>query len=140
MLRKKITALVCVLAVLGAGVSGSAIAESNELPNQSDGNELLLRCNSAIRAVESGERPFMQATMGAWCLGFVQGFTQTNGMYRAGGRKVIVCLPKNGVTNVQGARIIVKYLTDHPEQLHELAITIAFVAFVEAFPCDVDNE
>ena len=44
-----------------------------------------------------------------------------------------VCLPT--VSNDQMARVIVKYLRAHPENLHWKAGQLTMLAFLEAFPC-----
>ena len=46
----------------------------------------------------------------------------------------VVCLPK-GVTTEQGLKVLVKYMEDHPEELHDRTAELAFRAFVKAWPC-----
>lgn len=45
-----------------------------------------------------------------------------------------VCIP-TGTTNEQHLRVIVKYLRDHPEKLHEPAGSLSLEALKAAFPC-----
>jgi hypothetical protein len=46
----------------------------------------------------------------------------------------ITCLP-NGFTGGQAKLIVIKFLKDHPNILHEPADVVAFVAISQAFPC-----
>jgi hypothetical protein len=46
----------------------------------------------------------------------------------------IVCLPK-GVTLGQGAKVLVKYMDDHPEELQERTEQLAARALMKAWPC-----
>jgi hypothetical protein len=46
----------------------------------------------------------------------------------------VVCLPK-GVITEQGLKVLVKYMDDHPEKLHDRTAELAFRAFVKAWPC-----
>ncbi len=44
------------------------------------------------------------------------------------------CFPK-GVTSGQIRKVVVKYLEDNPQRLHEYYVPIIFSAMKEAFPC-----
>ena len=71
-----------------------------------------------------------------FCFGLMEGITFSNELYklRAPGKEFL-CLPKGGVTNGQAARVVLRYLRDHPEQLHEKASFLAVLALRDAFPC-----
>ena len=45
------------------------------------------------------------------------------------------CIPDKAST-LQLARVLVKWLRDHPERLHELKSTLVMDAFQNAFPCE----
>jgi len=47
------------------------------------------------------------------------------------------CFPK-GVTNGQTAKIVIKYLNDHPQDLQYSAGSLIVAAFTDAFPCSVE--
>jgi hypothetical protein len=49
-------------------------------------------------------------------------------------RAVPTCLPQ-GVTTGQALKVLVKYMDDHPEQLHEKTAWVAAKALHEAWPC-----
>ena len=44
------------------------------------------------------------------------------------------CIPQK-VTNGQITRVVIKYLKDHPEQLHTSARKLILFALDEGFPC-----
>ena len=44
------------------------------------------------------------------------------------------CIP-NKVTRGQTSQIVIKYLREHPERLHEQAVWLAAKALDTAFPC-----
>lgn len=50
-----------------------------------------------------------------------------------------VCLPE-GVKNGQLAKIVVKYLTDHPEYLHRDEFELVREAFHAYFPCSLADQ
>lgn len=46
----------------------------------------------------------------------------------------MICAPEN-VTLAQGAKIIDKFMDDHPELLHETMRNLSFASLYIAFPC-----
>src|SRR5690606_38968927 len=91
----------------------------------SDGNKLLQDCGDMERFVDGGNSTSNLMGIG-FCLGLMEGITNSNALYqvRAPGKEFL-CLPKGGVTNGQAARVVLRYLRDHPEQLHENAFVLA---------------
>lgn len=107
------------------------------------GNDLLRSCQTALRV---SDRPTDSRDVGmivregvqmGSCTGFMQGITNANLFYQdhLKGRGLYFCLPEKGISNGQAARIVVKWLQEHPEELHNDAIVLAMVAFSSAFPC-----
>ena len=47
-----------------------------------------------------------------------------------------VCFPKEGIANEQAVRIVVKYLKDNPNRLHENEIALIMIALMHAYPCE----
>ena len=103
-----------------------------------DGNKLLADCEAGINiADENAKSPDTTKSCGAGrCLGFLQGVIEMHEFYRVDRPKgdSLFCLP-NEATYVQYARIVVKYLRDHPEELHKDDFVLAVKALVVAFPC-----
>jgi hypothetical protein len=106
-----------------------------------DGNKLLANCNAAIATIDSPSAT--NVTFGAGlCFGLMQGILHMSQMYQVHlvdnmrlERKNILMCPPISVTNGQAARIVVKYLRDHPEELHNFDTFLAFNALADAFPC-----
>jgi hypothetical protein len=86
------------------------------------GNDLLESCES---------RDFKQA----FCLGYITGVTDFDGMDGAAfPERRRSCIPEN-VSNGQVRDVVVKYLKDHPEERHLLAAVLIVEAASKAFPC-----
>jgi len=48
--------------------------------------------------------------------------------------RILFCAP-DGVISGQAARIVIKYLRDHPEELHQPDYALTIAALHAAFPC-----
>jgi hypothetical protein len=101
-----------------------------------DGNDLLKRCGAVIAFLDGVTIEPAKNVDISFCLGFMQGISQTNLLYQQilkGDAQF--CLPAGGITNGQAARIVVKSLRDHPEDLHKGEFVLAVWALKDAFPC-----
>ncbi len=116
--------IILIVIILLAGFATNV--ESN------DGSDLLTYCNKAIDAFEG--KPMDDFSSGQ-CLGMLYAIGYTNYVssikYK---NKPLFCTPP--VQMMKSARIVVKYLKDHPEKLHEEAVGLAVEALSEAFPCN----
>lgn len=100
-----------------------------------DGNKLLTDCSIAINVMEDVSKEPTQITSTAYCLGHVRGADDMHNLYRAVSKsKPLYCMP-SGVTMGQMVRIIVKYLKENPEQLHEDGTMLIAAALRDAYPC-----
>jgi hypothetical protein len=105
-----------------------------------DGNEVLAQCTDLLELVDNPSSANSTPVKGynaGYCTGFVHGITKTSTLYEVSGRLTspVVCLPKSGVQNGQAARVLVKYLKEHPEDLHLDSGVLAVLALRDAFPC-----
>jgi hypothetical protein len=113
------------------------------LPNRAmalDGNELLAQCTNLLTVVDQAGKktnPVESAFASGSCTGIAFGVTHTIITYNLVSKpsKPLVCLPDTGITNGQAVRIIVKFMQEHPQDLHQDAGAIAVVALGRAFPC-----
>jgi Rap1a immunity proteins len=131
----------CLLVVLFVSACGWAQTSAETKFN---GNTLLEKCGALVRFADAGFTGTYDTSDAHWCLGYLDGFIQaldesalvsakTYDDYKSL-RTSYVCAPA-GSTIGQDARILVKFLNDHPERLHEDEGTLTFAALVHAFPC-----
>jgi hypothetical protein len=100
-----------------------------------DGNLLLKHCNVAIRFVDAPTSVTSQeAESGMYCMGLVRGIVDTVMLFKNRVSPGRPCLTTEIKTS-QAVRIVVKYLNDHPEQLHHDDSLLVVVALKTAFPC-----
>lgn len=105
----------------------------------SDGNSLLRICRIAIDVYDGRPAQGNAVEQGAAsiaCANFMQGVTHTNLFYQAAPRAApAACLPNDGISNGQAARIVIKFYQENPEHLHEPAALGTIYALSKAFPC-----
>jgi len=99
---------------------------------EQSGLEFLRECNGTFSDDEVGKK-----LMKFYCLGYISGITDAQtiiGGVNPGSK--IFCPPSEGLENEQSLRIIIKWLEDHPEQLHMSARISVFIALSKALPCN----
>jgi hypothetical protein len=118
-----------VIAVVG--VATSCLAQQMD-----DGNNLLRRCNAAVKVADGekvGEKEGLDALI---CASYLNGFIDSHALeVIAKPQKEIYCLPEKGLENGQVARIVTKHLKDNPKTLHWSARTLVGISLSRAFPC-----
>lgn len=113
-------------ALLIAAISSSfAIAK-----DIGSGNHLLNACNTFM-SDNKQDMSYSEGLDAGYCVGLVSGIAETI----ISSDSPTACFPKSSVTREQTVRIVVKYLNNHPEQLHLSASSLVMVSFEEAFPC-----
>jgi hypothetical protein len=121
-----VRAFLVVLALLGA--TSSAIAGATSSPNS--GAAVIEACEQAARSTAWVDRLIFDA---GFCMGIVAAT-----MWSLRGTNLL-CFPK-GVTTGNCLRVLIKYMDDHPEELHMHAADLDVRAFVKAWPCSHDSE
>jgi hypothetical protein len=121
-----------VLTIFLLSISTQALAEL-------DGNELLGYCNSVIKQENGDTLSTTELVLAAHCTGYVSGFIDSHAIdsylfEKNTQKKLLYCLPPNSKI-IQFVRVIVKYLNEHPEKLHNGARMLVMEALNEAFPC-----
>jgi hypothetical protein len=108
----------------------------------SDGNQLLEQCNIAINVVDAPNQVTPKQAEGLYCVGLVRGIVDTVVFWQASDivaknrePRMRPCIPESGIATIQGVRVVVKYLKDHPEMLHNDASFLVLTALKNAFPC-----
>lgn len=125
------TEVAAAIALVGMLASGGAMALGS-----TSGTEFLTECQQAVRFVGNESKPSDNGLDVGHCLGVVKGVRATmTYFYRELPKAYKTCFPDGGISDVQGARIVVKYLIENPEELHEEASLLTILAFHKAFPC-----
>ena len=103
---------------------------------QDTGVDLQEECQVALSPNTAGD--YQKA---AHCFGYVSGaafaitmWEGTNKEKHLGLEDVPACLPKNG-TNHEYVRVVLHYLDEHPNKLHESYGILVFLALRDAYPC-----
>lgn len=104
-----------------------------------DGAEFLPDCQNILEKSESREYDSFST---GYCLGVIQGtwdalFVASARVAAIGQESLLkMCPPEENISGDQAVRIVVKYLEDHPEELHIPLTYLVHRAFVAAFPCN----
>ena len=105
------------------------------------GNDVLRRCQTTVRYYEKSGGPTGELFDAGWCPGWVNAALSLNGLHHEWGKFVKeepglmqFCTP-DGVTVIQAVRILVNYLSEHPDQLHEDGMGLTIAALKASFPC-----
>lgn len=117
---------VIVIGLLSLLIGTSAKAE--EL--RDDGNELLRDCAESPH----GKLPEDAFRFGT-CIGYLSGIVDMHMVYARIPNLPISCVPPERVSVRQVQRVVVKYLQEHPEQLHYTKFALVNIALNQAFPC-----
>ncbi|MDH4554790.1 hypothetical protein E8F11_06300 [Pseudomonas sp. BN417] len=121
-----------ILAAIGLVVCSAGVMAEVRM----NGSELLTQCKSAIK-VDDKIADQRDQTDGLFCIGKLQGIMQStfiNADYLPKERRF--CPPKTGFSNIQAARVVVKYLEENPQSLHIHETALAIHALVLAYPCE----
>lgn len=105
------------------------------------GNDLLVDCTNLINteAIESVSKD--QVLGMGYCIGIIDGLVTFNYVYESvlqaegKGDLVQMCLPQR-ISTRKLASVIVKYIADNPDQLHNSGQALAAQALVDNYPCE----
>lgn len=128
------TNLKCQLTMLGAKVRLVLfgvlwLAFSGSLTAQHRGDQFLWMCKG--QAAD-------QTTAELEQLSYLTGLVDTLAAWRSiSPQSALVCLPEAGISGDQATRIVVKWLEEHPKQLHETSRILSLLALRDAFPCAI---
>jgi Rap1a immunity proteins len=126
---------------VGVLVAAEGMAESDS-SNANTGEQVLTECKQAMNFLDEGsdilQKDNAVADVGL-CLGYLSGFRDSHTadsliINRIKPGLNFYCMP-DSVTPGQMARVVVKYLSDHPEVLHKSRPFVVLDSFMKAFPC-----
>lgn len=97
-----------------------------------DSNKLMDQCVEAENFMDRKSVGRSNSLEIGYCFGFLQG---VRNMLQIFDKEMKVCWPKNGIENGQAVRIVLKYMRENPNKLHEDQLLTVILAFREAYPC-----
>ena len=102
-----------------------------------DGSFYLRACGAAVKQSDGGQLSPEEGLGALYCASYVSGFLDAMSITTTVTQsKKVVCTPDHGITNDQAARLLVKYLRENPDTLHQSGRMSLFVALAKAFPCN----
>ena len=102
------------------------------------GEQLLARCEPALRMIESGSDAALSAVESIEaisCIGFVDGFIWGHAWSAWRERTDMFYCPPELFSAREGVPALMNYLRAHPERLIQRAHLLLFAAFNSAYPC-----
>jgi hypothetical protein len=125
------------LAVFFLCSSGDAGPKSTaEQPDIGRSGRDFLEACSKVGSERSSDpvQAYNDAACLGWVAGFADGFTVHEELLGVPAKDRMACLPR-GVTAIQTARVIRKYIADNPDKAHRPTRYVASLALAGAFPC-----
>ena len=141
-MRNNLNTVLLLVAIL---VLAQPLTSQNSDVRRQDGNQFLKECTQVIRSVDGESLDDLQSMDAMYCLGYISGFLNSHLLVTSIAKiRTLFCTPKAGIPlrglqGGQGARIIVKWLNDHPEKLHLEKDILTLAALINAFPCQTDD-
>jgi len=106
------------------------------------GNDVLKNCQTAVRSFDNNGASVSELTDVGWCEGWVRAALELTRSYndltdftKQKPTVLQFCLPESGIPLIQAIRVVVKYLQQHPDQLHEDGMGLTIAALKGSFPC-----
>ncbi|MFP3533934.1 Rap1a/Tai family immunity protein, partial [Burkholderia sp. SIMBA_042] len=102
-----------------------------------NGSTLLRQCQLMLDTKELVHAGRLEVLGAGQCFGKIVGVRNTL-VYLADAKSApkLMCAGGAFITNDQSLRVVVKYLTDHPKDLHMEPSALIMMALMDAFPCD----
>ena len=99
------------------------------------GNELLQRCGASVHQADGARLNEQESANSLMCLTYLEGWLDSHAFDLVRLPQPLYCLPQQGFTVGQLARMVVKTLSSNPQKLHEDARLAVGLSLMEAFPC-----
>jgi len=115
------------VAIIAFSVGSSSGSPTPQEEDYRGGSWLLVSCQATLKQPDdpSSHQNLYEAYRDGFCRGIVEGVSNASPK---------VC-PEDNATYGQEVRVVVKYLQDHPEELHLRNSTLVEKALAKVFPC-----
>jgi hypothetical protein len=100
-----------------------------------NGNDILRNCKPLLDGFNSDSADVKETMDAAHCAGMVTGFNDMAVLVGQIVKREVYCVPKEGLEAGQVIRVYMKWLEDHPAELHDTARILFLQAMRESFPC-----
>ena len=108
-------------------------------PATADGKKLLKQCETIVAYREGKNISKLSTTdteEAIYCLGYIQGTIDTNNFYQTSiGDNAMFCTPDGKLKGLDAAKVVINYLRERPESLHEKESFLVQSALSDKFPC-----
>ena len=99
------------------------------------GETLIGHCNATLKLQDIDNPTPEDHSKSVASLSYLEGVKQLLYEQNSFTEQKNICFPESGISNGQAARIVVNFLDEHPEKLHEYKLHLILEAFAHAFPC-----
>jgi hypothetical protein len=100
------------------------------------GDDVLRICGASVKKADGLSVSDKEILDAIFCLAYLSGFQDSIrlsiSLFKP--QNQIICLPEKA-SSIQLARIVTKWLKDHPQQLHESGRMLVLFALGDVFPC-----
>jgi hypothetical protein len=105
-----------------------------------DGKKFSRMCQSAIKRFEKQKSLTREEEENTLvCVSYIRGFIDSHILEMGDSPPKGYCPPED-VTYDQYSQVFIKYLEDHPEELHKVASKLLYNSLIKAFPCPKQNK
>jgi Rap1a immunity proteins len=114
----------------------SSLCQSEVSAQGQDGNFFLRACSAAVKQADGGKLNDDEQMGAIFCASYVAGYVDAVSLFTTALKaQAPICIPERGITNEQGARLLVKHLRETPSDLHKSGRVTLFVVLASTFPC-----
>lgn len=142
MLNKPLLNIICISLCMYATASYAGFAYTSK--------DLKTDCEEAIRLDSDKNASNVNTLRVGSCYGYMDGVIDTQtffawvfagkkGTFEEAKKYFLFCI-NEGVTRVQIATIVVKYLNDHPDELQHSPASTIIASLMDAYPCKSDDK
>jgi len=100
------------------------------------GNDIINLCGPMIRGLSGDPADIAETLQASHCAGFVAGMNDMATVLMDLFERKLYCLPREGLELGQILRVFIKWLEEHPADLHGTARTLFIQSMRDNFPCD----